>query len=311
MVSNLTSFVDRYSKFDQRLFEAIPPGYTRAAYVKANFLFFRKLRLVWPIEVKTQHRLRMIVDKVDRVGGYIYYFHVWEPQISAVITRLLEPGDAVLDIGAHVGHHTLLAAQAVGESWHVVPFEAAPQTFAALKTNIGLNHFANIEARNLAVCERTGSINLFLAPHENSGRNSLIEAGGRQTIEVPCTRLDDLLDEIPCSTIKFIKIDVEGAEAKVLAGAHGLLARLPTDAAILVEVQPGADDASIDGAGIFRLLLEQGFKAYSINNDYSAAKYDAPARLTPLTDLRLDSMTDIFFLRGRLIDRVSELVVAA
>ena len=97
----------------------------------------------------------------------------------------------------------------------------------------------------------------------------------------------------------------------MLAGARGLLARLPTDAAILVEVQPGADDASIDGAGIFRLLLEQGFKAYSINNDYSAAKYDAPARLTPLTDLRVDSMTDIFFLRGRLIDRVSELVVAA
>jgi FkbM family methyltransferase len=309
-MSNRTSLVDRYSKLDQRLFEALPPGYARAVYVKANFLFFRKLKLVWPVEVETQHRLRMIVDKVNRVGGYIYYFHVWEPQISAVITRLLEPGDTVLDIGAHVGHHTLLAAQAVGESGHVHSFEATPQTFAALKANIDLNHFANIEARNLAVCERTGSINLFLGPHENSGRNSLIEADGQQTIEVPCTRLDDLLDEIPCSTIKFIKIDVEGAEAKVFAGARGLLARLPTDVAILVEVEPGAADA-IDGGGIFRLLLKEGFRAYSINNDYSAAKYDAPARLTPLTDLRLHSMTDIFFLRGRLADRVSELVVAA
>ena len=122
--------------------------------------------------------------------------------------------------------------------------------------------------------------------------------------------MDDLLDEISCSTIKFIKIDVEGAEAKVFAGARGLLARLPTDVAILVEVEPGAADA-IDGGGIFRLLLKEGFRAYSINNDYSAAKYDAPARLTPLTDLRLHSMTDIFFLRGRLADRVSELVVAA
>jgi FkbM family methyltransferase len=309
-MSNRTSFVDRYSKLDRRLFEALPPGYARAAYVKANFLFFRKLRLVWPVEVETQHRLRMIVDKVNRVGGYIYYFHVWEPQISTVITRLLEPGDTVLDIGAHVGHHTLLSAQAVGESGHVYSFEATPQTFAALKTNIGLNHFANVEARNLAVCERTGSINLFLAPHENSGRNSLIDAGGRQTLEVPCTRLDDLLDEIPCSTIKFIKIDVEGAESKVFAGARGLLARLPTDVAILVEVEREAADASLDGEGIFRLLLKEGFKAYSINNDYSAANYDAPARLTPLTNLRLHSMTDVFFLRGRLTDRVLELVVA-
>jgi FkbM family methyltransferase len=309
-VSNRTSFLDRYSKLDQRLFEALPPGYARAAYVKANFQFFRKLGLVWPVEVETQHRLRMIVDKVNRVGGYIYYFHVWEPQISVVITRLLEAGDTVLDIGAHVGHHTLLAAQAVGESGHVHAFEATPQTFAALKTNIGLNHFANVEARHLAVCERTGSIKMFLASHENNSRNSLIEVGGRQTIEVPCIRLDDLLDEIPCSTIKFIKIDVEGAEAGVFAGAGGLLAKLPTDVAILVEVQTEAADAGKDGAGIFRLLSEQGFKAYSINNDYSAAKYDAPARLTPVTNLRLHTVTDIFFLRGRLTDRVSELVVA-
>jgi FkbM family methyltransferase len=309
-VSNRTSFVDRYSKLDQRLFEALPPGYARAAYVKANFLFFRKLKLVWPIEVETQHRLRMIVDKVNRIGGYIYYFHVWEPQIASVITRLLEPGDTVLDIGAHVGHHSLVAAQAVGESGRVYAFEATPQTFAALKNNIGLNHFANIEARHMAICERTGSINMFLAAHEDNSRNSLIEVDGRQAVEVPCTRLDDLLDEIPCSTIKFIKIDVEGAEAAVFAGARGLLARLPTDVAILVEVQTEAADAGIDGAGIFRLLSEQGFKAYSINNDYSAAKYDAPARLTPVTNLRLNTVTDIFFLRGRLIDRVSELVVA-
>jgi FkbM family methyltransferase len=74
----------------------------------------------------------------------------------------------------------------------VYSFEATPQTSAALKTNSGLNHFANVEARSLAVCERTGSINLFLAPHENSGRNSLIDAGGRQTLEVPCIRLDNL-----------------------------------------------------------------------------------------------------------------------
>jgi hypothetical protein len=69
-------------------------------------------------------------------------------------------------------------------------------------------------------------------------------------------------------------------------------------------------DASMNDGGIFRLVSEQGFKAYSINNDYSAANYDAVARLTPLTNIRLHSMTDVFFLRGRLIDRVLELVVA-
>jgi FkbM family methyltransferase len=303
--------LDFYSKLDQRLFDVLPRGYARAAYAKANFLFFRKLRWIWPVEVETRYGLHMIVDKVNRVGGYIYYFHVWEPQISAVITRLLDPGDTVLDIGAHIGHHTLLAAKAVGTDGRVFAFEASPQTFAALKANILLNQFANIEARNMAVCAQTGSINLFVASHEQSGRNSLIESEGRRGIEVPSTRLDDLLDKIPCSTIKFIKIDVEGAEPEVLAGARELLARLPADVALLVEVQTGPADDSMGGQGILQFLMRQGFKAYAINNDYSASKYDAPARLTPVANLLRRSMTDIFFMRGRLIDRVSELVAGA
>ncbi|HEY4043312.1 MAG TPA: FkbM family methyltransferase [Rhodopila sp.] len=310
-MSGPASFLDRYAKLDQLLFAALPSGYARAAYAKANFLLFRKLKLIWPVEVETRHRLRMIADKVDRVGGYIYYFHIWEPQISTVIVRLLDPGDTVLDIGAHIGHHTLLAAQAVGESGQVYAFEASPQTFAVLNTNIGLNHFANVDARNLAICARTGSIDLFVSPHENSGRSSLTATNGRRSIEVHCTRLDDLLSEIPCLNIRFIKIDVEGAEPEVLAGARELLGRLPADVAILIEVQPGTADDSMDGRGILQFLLQQGFEAYSINNGYSAAKYDAPAKLTALADLRLRSTTDVFFLRGRFTDRVSDLIVRA
>lgn len=289
----------------------LPPGYARAAYVKANFLLFRKLRLIWQVEVETRYHRHMIVDKVDRVGGYIYYFRVWEPQISTVIARLLDRGDAVLDIGAHIGHHTLLAAQAVGATGHVYAFEAAPQTFALLQTNIRLNQCSNVEARNLAVCARSGSVNLFVGPHENSLRNSLTGGDGPDSVEVPSIRLDDLLDEIPCSTIKFVKIDAEGAEPEVLAGAHRLLGMLPADVAILIEVQTGTTTGSMDGKGIVQFMLQQDFKAYSINNNYSAANYDAPARLTPLTNLSQRSVTDVFFLRGRLIDRVSELLTVA
>jgi FkbM family methyltransferase len=296
---------------DQRLFDVLPPGYARATYVKANFLFFRKLRLTWPVEIETRHRLRMIVDKVDRVGGYLYYFRVWEPQISSVVTRLLDPGDTVLDIGAHIGHHTLLAAQAVGEGGRVYAFEASPETFALLKTNIALNQCGHVEARNLAVCGRTGTINLFLASHENRGRNSLIGGEGRPSIAVPCIRLDDLLDEIPCATIKFIKIDVEGAEPEVLAGARALLARLPVDIALLIEVQPGRVDDSIDGQGIMEFLMQQGFKAYAINNDYSAVRYDAPAKLTSVSNLQRRGMTDVFFVRGSLVERISALVAGS
>lgn len=306
-----SSALNLYSTLDQRLFNALPPGHARAAYVKANFLFFRKLGLIWPVEVETRHGLQMIVDKVDRVGGYIYYFHVWEPQISTVIKRLLDPGDTALDIGAHIGHHTLLAAQAVGKSGRVYAFEASPQTCALLRTNIARNGFANVDARNLAVCARTGSIDLFLASHENNGRNSLSESEGRRSIQVACTRLDDLLGEIPCSTIKFIKIDVEGAEPDVLTGARGLLERLPVDVAILVEVQAGPADDCLNGDGILEFLQKQGFKAYVINNDYSATRYDAPARLAPVDTLRERSLTDVFFVRGRMIGRVAEFVAVA
>ena len=303
-----SSALNLYSTLDQRLFSALPPGHARAAYVKANFLFFRKLGLIWPVAVETRHGLQMVVDKVDRVGGYIYYFHVWEPQISAVIKRLLDPGDTVLDIGAHIGHHTLLAAQAVGKTGHVFAFEASPRTFALLQTNIARNGFDHVEAKNLAVCARTGAIDLFLASHENNGRNSLNQTEGRPSIQVACTRLDDLLDEIPCSNIKFIKIDVEGAEPDVFAGARGLLERLPVDAAILVEVQPARSDDGLSGDGILEFLQQQGFTPYAINNDYSATRYDAPARLAPVATLHDRSMTDVFFVRGRMVDRVAEFI---
>jgi FkbM family methyltransferase len=307
-VYRLSPLLNIYTKLDQRLFHALPGGYARAAYVKANFLLFRKLQLAWPVEIETRHRLRMIVDKVDRIAGYIYYFHVWEPQISVVLTQLLQPGDTVLDVGAHIGHHTLLAAKLVGASGRVYAFEASPQTFAALKTNIALNRLAQVDARNFAVCGDSGFINLFVAPYEDSGRNSLNERKGWHSIAVPCTRLDTLLDEICPSTIRFIKIDVEGAEREVLAGAGELLTRLPDDVAILIEVQTGSSDDRVDSQGILNFLMKCGFSAYSVNNRYSATKYDAPADLTPVVSLRKHSMTDVLFVRGRLIDRISKLV---
>lgn len=308
---NSLSVLNLYTRIDRSVFRTLPPGYARAAYMKANFLLFRKLRMIWPVAVKTLHDFRMIVDKVDRVAGYIYFFGVWEPQISTIITHLLDPGDTFLDIGAHIGHHTLLAARAVGDLGRVYAFEASPQTFKTLKANIALNGFTNVEAKNAAVCTKDGTVPLLIASHENSLRNSLVHAQEQQdTIDVPACRLDDLVDRIPCSTVKLIKIDAEGAEAEVLAGAHALLTKIPRDVAILVELQEGIATEGASSRQVLDFLQGQGFQAFSVNNDYSAANYDAPLRLTPVLKPGDHSLMDILLVRGCLLDRISEFIIA-
>ena len=51
----------------------------------------------------------MRLNKVDLVNLYLYYFGVWEPGLTQVVTRALRPGDVFVDVGANLGYYTLLA----------------------------------------------------------------------------------------------------------------------------------------------------------------------------------------------------------
>jgi FkbM family methyltransferase len=158
-------------------------------------------------------------------------------------SRLFYPARAV-DVGAHVGNHTVYFAHVLGVS--TVSFEPNPVTFRHLAANVAANGLTELcTLCNLAVGAATDKARAALASAENSGM-ATVELDPQGPLEV--VALDQALGGEP--RIDLIKIDVEGWELDVLRGAAGILARHRP--LLYVEVMQGAFEAvegHLDAAG--------------------------------------------------------------
>lgn len=164
----------------------------------------------------------------------------YEQETAKMFKETLGPGMNVLDVGAHVGYHSLLAARLIGPTGKVYAFEASPDNFELLEKNIELNRYKNIMAIPKAVSDRTGTITFHLSP-EGNDRNSIYEssrtASSGGELEVSTVSLDDFLEQQGWPEIHLVKIDVEGAEPLVLRGMSKLLER-STELKMVVEFAP-------------------------------------------------------------------------
>jgi len=151
-------------------------------------------------------------------------------------------GAIVIDVGAHIGHHTLIAAKRVGPKGKVIAVEADPKNLEILNKNIKLNKFDNVNTINYAVHSKETKIKLY-TPEKESGRtiyNTIMEdriSPEEKFIEVNAKTLDSILQEngIKHEQVNWIKIDVEGAELEVLKGAHKILSK-SEDIILLIEI---------------------------------------------------------------------------
>ncbi len=162
----------------------------------------------------------------------------YEPDFSALLDRLARPGMIVLDIGAHVGLHTLRLARRAGSAGRIVAVEPSPANAALLKTHLAWNGFANVEVVEAAVGQRPGEIEfacLSDALDPGSFANSLAYDIGGSRVKVRVTTIDDLCrDLVP----DLIKIDIEGAEMQaIIGGRQTLLRHHPL---LLVAIHPEA-----------------------------------------------------------------------
>jgi FkbM family methyltransferase len=136
-----------------------------------------------------------------------------------------EPGDVVVDVGAHIGHYTLVAAKRVGIGGKVFAIEADPSNFEILIQNIKLNNLKNVIALNYAAYSEKRQIYLYLR-NSDFGFTKYstvlqdLATAGEKSVVVKGNTLDSLVDQYD---VNWIKIDVEGAELEVLRGATRLL----------------------------------------------------------------------------------------
>jgi FkbM family methyltransferase len=150
--------------------------------------------------------------KVARVLAGTY-----EREQTRCFEERLQPGWTLFDVGAHVGYYTLLGAALVGRAGRVISFEPNARNNRFLRRHVAMNGLQQVSIEGAAVSDRAG-VARFEAG-SGSGTGHLAEHGGT---EVPTVRLDDYCREFDLQP-QAVKIDVEGAELKVLRGAESLL----------------------------------------------------------------------------------------
>lgn len=188
-----------------------------------------------------------------------------EPGTMALVRKLVPQGGIVVDVGAYIGFYTLLAAKLVGPVGRVYAFEPNPQSCAILRRNIRLNRFEEmVQVFEACVLDFSGQVKFYL---DYDGIQSSIVRLVPHTREVTlsCVTLDEVLGDV--RAVNLMKIDVEGAEARVLLGAKDLIHRSP-DLWLICEVYPAALTAggsSLDE--LLRIIEDFGFMACAIDED--------------------------------------------
>jgi FkbM family methyltransferase len=175
----------------------------------------------------------------------------YEPGTTRLFKETVNPGMVVVDIGAHVGYYTLLAAKQVGPKGKVYSFEPEQDNHALLLKNIAMNGYDNVVVTQMAVSDRMGSSTLYLADLD-SGRHSMYQHGlpERGSTPVNTTTLDSFLASEEWPHIDLVKIDVEGAEVSVLDGMTILMER-NAGLKFIIEFNP----ALLQGGGVDPLVF--------------------------------------------------------
>lgn len=148
----------------------------------------------------------------------------------------LQPGQTVLDLGAYAGGASYHFSKAVGAAGRVYAFEPDPVSFECLLRNIELHRLANVVPINVGIWSSSGRA---VFQSEGSMGSAMVEASNRESanrVEVEVVSLSDFCAREGLARVDFVKMDIEGSEAPVLAAAEGFL--LQYRPRIIIEPHP-------------------------------------------------------------------------
>lgn len=222
--------------------------------------------------------------------------HDSELRLARFLITHLKPGDSFVDVGAHYGYFSLLAAVIVGRSGSVHAFEASPTTFEVLRHNTC--PFEQIAILHKAVSDTNAQVSFYEFPNLYSEYNTTsveqfrnagwyAKSGPKQVI-VDSVALDDFLHEAQ-ERPSVIKIDVEGGEYRVICGLQKYL----SEHSPMVVMEYLSDQrGNIEHDKAADLMARLGFGPSAIDASGQLRRIDNLARY--LGDQGLDSDNIVF-----------------
>lgn len=190
-------------------------------------------------------------------------FELYEKDTCALFKKTVKPGMTVIDIGAHIGYYSRIAAKRVGRAGVVYAFEADPENFALLKKNT--RHFTNVKLCPLALSDRTGTIDFYHYDDKSGAHSTLPNVPldfKKRKLTVPSSDLDSFLAHEGVRRVDVIKMDIEGGETAALCGMARTLSRTKV---LVTEFAPAWIEATRSTAVEFLQMIEScGFIIHAI-----------------------------------------------
>lgn len=244
-----------------------------------------------------------------------------EPE-TPYLADLLSGAPVCLHVGASDGRHSYVMTQ-VAPKARIYAFEPSAFAFEVLKVGIAWHRIGKqVTAIHAAVSDKPGEL-LLVTPKKSSGRMGRayayvaetvpngparpdLDDTGMETQLTPVVTLDAFCAEHAIDRVDFIRMDIEGAEQRALAGALGILERDRPH--VLLEIHPPMLQARFGGSGeaVMQLFLDRGYRMFALNDGR------LEERTTLVSDL---PWKDYFFIHpsraGRLPDGVFKARMAA
>ncbi|MDG2033514.1 MAG: FkbM family methyltransferase [Rhodospirillales bacterium] len=174
-----------------------------------------------------------IVPKDTIIGKSLKYYGEYAEHEMMLLSRWVQSEDTVIDVGANIGTHAVFFSHQVGPAGSVLAFEAQPQLFQLLKKNLSENGCQNVQAHNAIVGNGTAEMTTMIPDYNRDGNfgafsfrinnleHYLPMDDSRGELTLPGTNLDDWA----VKNCHLLKVDSEGMETEILAGAVNMIGK--------------------------------------------------------------------------------------
>lgn len=211
--------------------------------------------LPYPVVFPFMERSKLIITRGMTGATGNLYCGLDEFTDMGFLLHFLQEGDLFGDVGANIGSYTVLAASEIG--CQTISIEPHPKTFSKLSDNIRINDISNrIIALNIGMGSKPGKVDF--SDGLDTTNHVVLAPENSKTVSVNIKKLDDIMEG---KSPALLKVDVEGFEKEVFAGAEKTLAK-PELQAIIVELVGHGARYGFNDADVHEQLIDHGFQPY-------------------------------------------------